>query len=94
MDIQKAFGMAVKLKRTELGMSQEMLADAAGKARSFVSAVERGATAASLTSIWELAQTLETKPSDLWLVAERLYETACGSKKGVSRKQAPDDMPA
>ena len=93
MDIQKAFGMAVRLKRTELSMSQETLALAAGKARSFVSAVERGTTAASLTSMWELANALETKPSDLWRDAERLYESTPRSMRRDNGKELPSNKP-
>lgn len=47
MDIQKAFGKAIKLRRTELDFSQEELAGEAKLARSFVSGVERGESNAS-----------------------------------------------
>lgn len=67
-----AFGKAVKIRRVELGISQEALAAKAEFARSFLSGVERGTKAASTTSVWRLAQALECKPSDLWLTAERL----------------------
>lgn len=70
MDISVAFGKAVKLRRTELDMSQEVLADKAGVARSFLSAVERGVNQASIGSVWKLADALNCKPSDLWRVAE------------------------
>tara|TARA_Y100001972_G_C7442624_1_gene227093 strand:+ start:321 stop:569 length:249 start_codon:yes stop_codon:yes gene_type:complete len=73
MDIQQAFGRAVKLRRTELGLNQEGLADGAGKARSFISAVERGAVSASLTSMWDLAVALGTTPSEIWAKAEGIY---------------------
>ncbi len=66
------FGRAVKLKRIELGFSQEELADRADLARSFVSGVERGASKASIESVWKLSKGLECKPSDLWLLAERI----------------------
>ncbi len=72
MDIQKAFGKAVKLRRTELDLSQEELADASTLARSFVSGVERGESNASTASVWKLAQALMCMPSDLWLAAENL----------------------
>ncbi len=72
LDIAIAFGKAIKLRRTELDMSQEALADKAELARSFVSGVERGTTLASIGSVWKLAQALECQPSDLWLVAEHL----------------------
>jgi transcriptional regulator with XRE-family HTH domain len=72
VDISEAFGKAVKLRRVELDLSQETLADKADFARSFVSAVELGTKAASVTSVWRLAQALGCQPSDLWLTAERL----------------------
>lgn len=68
-----AFGRAVKLRRVELGLNQEGLADRADLARSFVSGVERGAAKASIASVWKLAQALECRPSELWGVAERIY---------------------
>ncbi|WP_290501213.1 helix-turn-helix transcriptional regulator [Alcanivorax sp.] len=76
VDIQKAFGKAVKLRRTELDLSQEELADASTLARSFVSGVERGESNASTASVWKLAQALKCMPSDLWLSAERIYLAA------------------
>ncbi len=72
MNIALAFGKAIKLRRTELDLSQEVLADKAELARSFVSGVERGTTLASIGSVWKLAMALECQPSDLWLAAERL----------------------
>jgi transcriptional regulator with XRE-family HTH domain len=74
VDILEAFGKAVKLRRVELDMSQEVLAERADCARSFVSSVELGAKAASLTSISRLAQALQCQPSDLMLTAERLLQ--------------------
>lgn len=73
MNLAFAFGLAVKLKRVELGMNQEALAYQAGMARSFVSGIERGTVKASIDSIFKLSQALKCRPSDLWLVAERLY---------------------
>ena len=75
-DIAVAFGKAVKLRRTELDMSQEELANQAGLARSFVSAVERGQAQASIGSIEKLVQALDCLPSDLWLSAERILAEA------------------
>lgn len=72
MDIAVGFGRSVKIRRVELGISQEDLADKAGFARSFLSGVECGTKAASITSVWRLAQALQCKPSDLWITAERL----------------------
>jgi len=69
-----AFGRAVKLRRVEVGLNQEELADKAELARSFVSSVERGVAKASIASVWKLAQALNCNPSDLWITAERLYD--------------------
>lgn len=70
------FGKAVKLRRVEVDLSQEALADKAALARSFVSGIERGTTKASVESVWRLASALDCRPSDLWITAERLYFTS------------------
>lgn len=67
-----AFGKAIKLKRVEVGISQEVLADRADLARSFLSGIERGVKSASIQSVWKIATALGCRPSDLWLEAERL----------------------
>lgn len=74
VDIAVAFGKAVKIRRVEVGISQEALADKADLARSFLSAVELGRKNASINSVWDLAKALDCKPSDLWLTAERLMQ--------------------
>lgn len=73
LNVGLAFGKAVKLRRIELGLNQEELADKAELARSFVSGIERGVAKATVTSVWKLAMALDCKPSDIWIVAERLY---------------------
>ncbi|WP_212751358.1 helix-turn-helix domain-containing protein, partial [Pseudoalteromonas phenolica] len=40
--VMNAFGKAIKVKRVEIGLTQEDLAEQSGLARSFVSGVERG----------------------------------------------------
>lgn len=72
MDIEIAFGKAVKIRRVELGISQVELAEEGEFARSFLSGIERGTKAATTTTVWRLAQSLKCQPSDLWLTAERL----------------------
>lgn len=79
MEITVAFGKAVKIRRVEVGISQEALADKAGLARSFLSGIELGTKMPTTGSVWKLAQALDCKPSALWLTAERLME-------GPSRK--------
>lgn len=72
MEISVAFGKAVRIRRVEVGISQETLANKAGFARSFLSAIERGAKQPTTGSVWRLAEALNCLPSDLWLTAERL----------------------
>lgn len=74
MEISVAFGKAVKIRRVEVGISQEALADKAGLARSFLSGIELGTKMASIISVWKLAEALDCRPSDLWLTAERLMK--------------------
>lgn len=72
VDIAVAFGRAVKLRRTELGINQEELAYRSGLVRSFISGVERGGTNPSMESIQKIADALDCHVSDLWLAAERI----------------------
>lgn len=74
MDIAVAFGKAVKIRRIEVGISQEALADKSGLARSFLSGIELGTKMPTTSSVWKLALALDCKPSSLWLTAERLVE--------------------
>lgn len=74
MEISVAFGKAVKIRRVEVGISQEALAGKAGFARSFLSGIELGTKMPTTTSVWRLAQALDCLPSDLWLTAERLLK--------------------
>ena len=78
VDIAVAFGKAVKIRRVEVGISQEALADKAGFARSFLSGIELGTKMPTTMSVWRLAQALDCAPSDLWLTAERLFHEGAG----------------
>tara|TARA_R100001129_G_scaffold48677_1_gene33540 strand:+ start:837 stop:1091 length:255 start_codon:yes stop_codon:yes gene_type:complete len=73
VEIEAAFGMAVRLRRTELKLSQEALAVEAAVARSFLSAVERGAKQPTVKTVWKLSRALSCMPSDIWKTAEWLY---------------------
>ena len=65
-----AFGTAVRLRREELGLSQEGLGYKARVHRTYVSDVERGARNPTVKVIWKLAEALDTKPSTLFKLAE------------------------
>ena len=76
-DLKVLFGTTIKSKRSELGISQEELADRAGLHRTYVSDVERGTRNVSLISIEKLAQALGLS---VW----RLFEQAAN---GTQREQ-------
>ena len=75
-DLKRLFGTAIKGKRSELGISQEELADRAGLHRTYVSDVERGARNLSLESIEKLAHALELSISGLF---QRAREGTAGT---------------
>ena len=67
VDLKKQFGISVKARRNQLGLSQEDLAERADLHRTYVSDVERGARNVSLQSIEKLANALEIPISALFL---------------------------
>ena len=70
--ISEAFGVALRGRRIELGLSQEGLASKAGLDRTYVGGLERGERNPTLRVISQLAQSLEIRPSELLSRAEEL----------------------
>lgn len=70
LKVSLAFGKASSYRAR---FNQEELADKAGFARYLVSGIERVVAKATVTSVWKLATALDCKPSDILVVAERLY---------------------
>jgi transcriptional regulator with XRE-family HTH domain len=70
-DIRERFGYAVKLRREELGLTQEDLADKASIHRTYLSDVERGTRNVSLVNIERLASGLAISLSELFRIVER-----------------------
>lgn len=66
----RAFGAAVRLRREDLGLSQEGLGYKARVHRTYVSDIERGARNPTVKVIWKLATALDTEPSTLFGLAE------------------------
>ncbi len=66
----RAFGSAVRARRTALGLSQEELAARADLHRTYVGDIERGRRNVSLNNIRKLAAALGCSPSDLLREAE------------------------
>jgi transcriptional regulator with XRE-family HTH domain len=70
-DIRERFGFAVKLRREELGLTQEDLAELARIHRTYVSDIERGSRNVSLINIERLALALQTSIAALFETVER-----------------------
>jgi transcriptional regulator with XRE-family HTH domain len=65
-DIRERFGFAVKIRREELHLTQEDLADRARIHRTYLSDIERGSRNVSLINIERLAVALSLSLSDLF----------------------------
>lgn len=57
-DVRVAFGLAVRRCRTQVGISQERLAELAGVERAYVSALERGRRNPTLLTQQRIAEAL------------------------------------
>lgn len=64
--ILRAFGMRVYSLRTQLKLSQELLAEKAYLDRTYISSVERGQRNISLLNICKLATALDVSPESLF----------------------------
>ena len=60
------FGDVVRERRTQLGLSQEALAERCGVDRKSISRVETGTFSPSLDRVWRLADGLDLPISDLF----------------------------
>jgi transcriptional regulator with XRE-family HTH domain len=70
-DVRERFGFAVKLRREELSLTQEDLAEKARIHRTYVSDIERGSRNVSLINIERLAAALTLTMSELFARVER-----------------------
>ena len=60
-----AVGRAIKRKRKEKKLSQEVMSGLAGMARSHIAMIESGDKQANFESIWKIANALKITPSEL-----------------------------
>lgn len=65
VDDHEAFGQRLRQIRLAQGMTQERLAELAGRDRTYISQAERGLCNPSLSTIGKLAKVLGVKKSDL-----------------------------
>jgi len=64
--VRSRLGLAIKKRRQEIGISQEVLAERAGLHRTYIGDIERGARNLSLENIEKLAKALQISISDLF----------------------------
>ena len=69
-DIRERFGFAVKMRREELQLTQEDLAEKAGIHRTYLSDIERGSRNLSLINIERLAASLSISLAELFQSVE------------------------
>jgi transcriptional regulator with XRE-family HTH domain len=65
MDLKEIMAMNLRLKRHDLEMTQEELAERAGLSARYVGAIERGDVSASVTVLGQIAEALGIEPGDL-----------------------------
>ena len=65
IDPKKIVGENIRRLRTQVGWSQEELAEVAGLHRTYIGAIERGERNVSLENIVGIAHALQVKPSEL-----------------------------
>lgn len=64
--IEELFGVAVRRRREQLGLSQEAFAERAGVHRTYVSSIELGKVQVSIGVAQKLAEALGVRLSGLW----------------------------
>lgn len=64
-DLKQTLGRRVRARRSELGLSQEKLAEQVGYHRTYLGSLERGERNLTLDSLEELAERLGVEPLDL-----------------------------
>jgi transcriptional regulator with XRE-family HTH domain len=70
-DVRERFGFAVRMRREELGLTQEVFAERVGIHRTYLSDVERGQRNISLLNIERVATALELALSELFGLVEK-----------------------
>lgn len=70
-ELDKSFGIALKKRRHQVGMSQEALGFRSGVHRTFISEIERGVKSPTVQTMISLAEALDVKLSDLIRIAEK-----------------------
>lgn len=72
--IEELFGLAVRRRREQLGLSQEAFAEKAGVHRTYISSIELGKVQVSIGVAQRLAEALEVRLSSLWREIEEAQQ--------------------
>lgn len=67
-------GQVIRRKRTQKGMTQELLSGLAGIARTHLTMIENGTKQANFETLWRIALALNMKPSELVAEIEKELE--------------------
>ncbi len=62
----KQFGLEIRRRRLEIGLSQEGFAELSGLHRTYVSGIERGDRNPTIDIVFQIAQALRCSPADLF----------------------------
>ena len=65
-----AVGVAIRNRRTAMGLSQEKLGEVAGLDRTYISGVERGVRNPTISSLGRIAAALQCDLSEILIEAE------------------------
>jgi transcriptional regulator with XRE-family HTH domain len=81
---EQAFGLTLRKIRLKRGLSQQALADKSGYHRTYIGFLEGGHKSPSLRTLFDLAATLQVRPSKLMASVERLVNQAERKRRGIS----------
>lgn len=73
-----ALGDVIRVRRMNMGMSQQELADIAGVHRTYISDIERGARNLTVTTVGKIAAALETTSSRLYRLTDDKVDASNG----------------
>jgi len=73
---EQAFGITLREIRAKRRVSQQWLADKSGYHRTYIGLLEHGEKSASLRTVFNLATSLQVKPSEILKAVEGIVERA------------------
>lgn len=83
-DLDIVVGLALALRRRELQMTQEMVAEAADLHRTYIARVELGSISPTVRVFFSIAHALQTTPDSLVRRARKLLEDPAARKAACS----------